>query len=152
MLTFQTETLDNILPFIQSMARAHWDEVEASLHGQQHYTIDEKTYKQLESLHMLHITTAKNEQGLICGYAAFTISSSHHRADETIASLDAFYLAPWARKGLNALQLLRVAEQALLKRSVQLIQFSSPVSRPCDALYRRMGAKQVETIYHKRLL
>ncbi len=152
MLTFQTETFANVFPHVQNLAKAHWDEVEQSLHGKQHYTIDEQTYKNLENLNILHISIAKDEQNKLCGYAAFFISSFHHKTDEIVASLDAFYLTPSARKGLNALKLLRSAEQALSARGVHVIQFTSPASQPCDALYRRMGAKQVETIYHKRLL
>ena len=43
------------------------------------------------------------------------------------------------------------AEAALAARGVALVQYSSPVSRPCDALYRRLGARATETVWHKTL-
>ena len=68
-----------------------------------------------------------------------------------LAALDGLYLAPWARGGLFALRLLRHAESALAGRGVSLVQYSSPASRPCHALYRRLGAQPTETIWHKTL-
>ena len=44
-----------------------------------------------------------------------------------------------------------VEEAALAVRGVSLVQYSSPASRPCHALYRRLGARPTETIWHKSL-
>ena len=68
-----------------------------------------------------------------------------------LAALDGLYLAPRARRGLNALTLLHSAEAALAARGASLVQYSSPASRPCGALYRRLGARETETIWHKWL-
>ncbi|WP_165078266.1 MULTISPECIES: GNAT family N-acetyltransferase [unclassified Desulfovibrio] len=134
------------------LAAAHWREVEAELHGGADYAPDGERYAALERLGMLSITTARDREGRLAGYAVFTLAPCPHLKGETVAALDALYLAPQARRGLNALALLRSAEAAVAARGAALAQYSSPASRPCGALYRRLGATHTETIWHKRLV
>ena len=180
MLTITTEQFSHVAHEAEQLTAAHWDEVEAPLHGAQHYAIDHNRYASLERLGMLHISAARGpaiaagaEQcdaadvtgtpdeadatieadatAPLAGYAAFTLVDCPHRPQTLLAALDGLYLAPWARGGLFALRLLRHAESALAARGVGLVQYSSPASRPCHALYRRLGAQPTETIWHKTL-
>ena len=84
-------------------------------------------------------------------YAAFTLTDCPHRPGKRLAALDGLYLAPTARKGLAVLKLLRAAEAGLRERGADVVQYSSPASRPCDALYRRLGARHTESVWHKEL-
>ena len=175
MLTITTEPFSHLAAEAEQLAAAHWDEVEAPLHGPQHYALDYHRYASLERLGMLHISAARgravdepcdategtpdeprtdaetNASAPLAGYAAFTLVACPHRPQTLLAALDGLYLAPWARGGLFALRLLRHAESALAARGVSLVQYSSPTSRPCHALYRRLGAQPTETIWHKTL-
>ena len=179
MLTITTEPFSHLSKEAAQLTAAHWDEVEAPLHGPQHYALDDNRYASLERLGMLHISAARgpvvaaggepcdataagtpdeshatSETGAsapLAGYAAFTLVDCPHRPQTLLAALDGLYLAPWARGGLFALRLLRHAETALAARGVGLVQYSSPASRPCHALYRRLGAQPTETIWHKTL-
>lgn len=165
MLSITTESFSHLAEQAGQLAAAHWDEVEAPLHGPQHYTLDHERYASLERLGMLHISAARGLAGddlnnaadataasaPLAGYAAFTVVACPHRPHTLLAALDGLYLAPWARGGLFALRLLRHAEAALAARGVSLVQYSSPASRPCHALYRRLGAQPTETIWHKTL-
>ena len=179
MLTITTEPFSHLGKEAAQLTAAHWDEVEAPLHGPQHYALDHNRYASLERLGMLHISAARgpavaagdepcdatdagtpgaphttSETGArapLAGYAAFTLVDCPHRPQTMLAALDGLYLAPWARGGLFALRLLRHAEAALAARGVGLVQYSSPTSRPCHALYRRLGAQPTETIWHKTL-
>ena len=175
MLTIATETFSQLAHEASHLAAAHWDEVEAPLYGQQTYALDHTRYATLERLGMLHISAARGHTGAatcpdrrgsaadgnralqgqgstpLAGYAAFTLVTCPHRPQTLLAALDGLYLAPWARGGLSALRLLRHAEKALAARGVGLVQYSSPASRPCHALYRRLGAQPTETIWHKTL-
>ncbi len=163
MLTITTETFSQVAAEAEQLAAAHWDEVEAALHGAQRYQLDHERYANLERLGMLHISAARGlpdtDQGAVsdtsgaplAGYAAFTLVSCPHCPQTLLAALDGLYLAPEARGGLLALRLLRHAEAALAARGVSLAQYSSPASRPCHALYRRLGARPTETIWHKTL-
>ena len=152
MLSFQKEGFSQIRDEVRSLARAHWDEVEAALHGAQVYEPDTARYATLEKLDMLVVLTARHDDGRLAGYAAFTALPCPHRPGLTLATLDGLYLAPGARRGLAALALLRRAEACLAARGVGLVQYSSPASRPCDALYRRLGARHTETVWHKNIM
>ena len=179
MLTITTEPFSHLAKEAAQLTAAHWDEVEAPLHGPQHYALDDNRYASLERLGMLHISAARgpvvaaggepcdataagtpdeshatSETGAsapLAGYAAFTLVDCPHRPQTLLAALDGLYLAPWARGGLFALRLLRHAEAALAARGVGFVQYSSPASRPCHVLYRRLGAQPTETIWHKTL-
>lgn len=163
MLTITTEIFSQVSAEAEQLAAAHWDEVEAALHGAQHYRLDHERYASLERLGMLHISAARGlpeaGQGAasgtssapLAGYAAFTVVACPHRPQTMLAALDGLYLATWARGGLSALRLLRHAEAALAARGVGIMQYSSPASRPCHALYRRLGAQPTETIWNKIL-
>ena len=176
MLSITTESFSHLAEQAGQLTAAHWDEVEAPLHGPQHYALDVNRYASLERLGMLHISAARGLAGgepceitdaatpdkihtttetgssaPLAGYAAFTLVDCPHRPQTLLAALDGLYLAPWARGGLFALRLLRHAEAALAARGVSLVQYSSPASRPCHALYRRLGAQPTETIWHKTL-
>jgi GNAT superfamily N-acetyltransferase len=146
----QTETLATAGPAARALADAHWQEVEASLHGRQEGVLDVQRYADLEALHMLHLSTARQD-GTLAGYAAFTLVPCPHRRGLLLAALDGLYLRPDVRRGPNALRLLRHAEAALRQKGVGLIQYSSPASRPCDVLYRRLGAQLTETVWHKEV-
>ena len=88
MLHFQEETFTRVRDDVQALAQAHWDEVEAALHGDQAYRLDKERYAALERLGMLAVITARHEDGGLAGYAAFTVLPCPHRAGITLAALD----------------------------------------------------------------
>ena len=151
-IVFRQEGAAEVLGEAAELARAHWREVEEKLHGGAEYKLDGERYAALERLGMLCVTTARDPEGRLMGYAVFTLAPCPHLKGETVAALDALYLAPRARRGFNALALLRSAEAAVAARGAALVQYSSPASRPCEALYRRLGATHTETIWHNRLV
>ncbi len=151
MLQYQSESLAAVAESVRPLLQEHWDEAEAPMHGQQEYVLDVQQYTLFEELNMLHICTARDASMAVRGYAVFTLTPCYHKGGELMASLDALYLQPAMRRGLAALQLLRAAEEALRKRGVRSVQYSSPVARPCHALYRRLGAKHTESVFHKVL-
>ncbi len=153
-LLYQSETLATVLGQVEELLHAHWQEVEASMHGQRPYVLQKEQYQLFEQLHMLHISTVRTEQGELCGYAVFTLIPCHHKGGDILANLDAFYIKPHvrAKQAFVAIRLLREAEKALQERGAKSVQYSSPMSKPCDALYRRLGAQHTESIYHKNLL
>ena len=116
MLTIATEPFAHLAEEAAKLAAAHWDEVEAALHGPQHYTLDNERYASLERLGMLHIsaargwgeddidnaTSATSAKPPLAGYAAFCVVACPHRPQTLMAALDGLYLAPWARGGLFA--------------------------------------------------
>jgi len=148
-MIFQEEHLAQVTGHIEALTHAHWQEAEARLHGTG-YQYNAGHYATLEGLGMLALYTARHG-GRLAGYAAFCLTPCPHRPGLTVAVLDGLYLCPQARQGLTALALLRHAEAGLQARGVGFVQYSSPAARPCDALYRRLGAVPTEQVWHKRL-
>ena len=138
MIHCHCEPLERLLPELPPLLQAHWDESEAALFGPQVYALDTERYACWERLGLQ-------------GYAAFTLTDCPHRPGKRLAALDGLYLAPTARKGLAVLKLLRAAEAGLRERGADVVQYSSLASRPCDALYRRLGARHTESVWHKEL-
>lgn len=150
MIVIQTERFAQVRKEAEPLTRAHWEEVEAGMHGAEAVPLDAAQYARWEELGMLHISTLR-KGGELAGYAAFALCPCPHRPGVLLAALDGLYLAPEVRGGLSALRLLRQAEGALAARGAGVIQYSSPASRPCDALYRRLGAHRTESIWHKEV-
>ncbi len=152
MFIYTTELFADIAHEVQPLLQSHWDEVEADLYGKQEYRLDEKQFALLEDLGFLHISTVRTTDSALCGYAAFTLTQCYHKKNYMIAALEGLFLTQSARKGLAVFALLRHAEKAVQERGAKIMQYSSPVSRPCDVLYKRLGAKMTETVWHKELV
>ncbi len=151
MLHITTESFTQVKDEVRPLLQAHWDETETALYGAQNYTLNEEQYNILEGYNMLHISTARHEDGQLCGYAAFNLTPCYHRANALVATLDGLFLHPAQRQGLAILRLLRHAEQALKERGARFIQYVSPASRPCESLYTRLGATHTETVFCKEV-
>ncbi len=150
-LIFKQECIDDVIHDITTLARDHWDEVESAFFGKRLYVPMEEQYRALENVSMLHIHTIRTTLNTLCAYAIFTLAPCHHRHGQLMAALDALYLSPQVRQGFTAVRFLRSTETALKKRGAIFMQYSSPESRPCGALYKRLGATMTETIWHKEL-
>jgi|GEM_PF-4268998 hypothetical protein len=76
MLTLTTEIFSQVSAEAEQLAAAHWDEVEAALHGAQRYRLDHERYASLERLGMLHISAARGLPEADQGAASATIQRS----------------------------------------------------------------------------
>lgn len=152
-VTFAQETCCQVWGEVEKLAQAHWQETEAAMYGGLHEVIDIAGFEALEASGLLHITTIR-DAGRLTGYAVFMLTAVPQMGGRTNASLVGLYLSPDVRKksgGWLALGLLRESEKMLRKRGVDGIVYNSPHSRPCDALYLRLGAKPTETVFYKSL-
>ena len=134
------------------LACAHWRESEAALYGRQHAVpITAASYRALEAAGALHLVTVRTE-GRLAGYLAFCVSENPVMPGTRTAVAMALYLEPALREDpFLALRLLRWGEASLRQRGVSGVGYSSPASRPCDALYRRLGARMTETLWYKEI-
>ena len=131
---------------------AHWQETEEAMYGSQTAVpMTHPMYEAMEQGGVLHIVTARMD-GALHGYAAYCLSENIHMPGRVTASALALYLSREIRTdAFAALRLLRWAEGSLRQRDVSGIGYNSPASRPCDALYRRLGAHHTETVWYKEL-
>lgn len=150
-IVFQIEPAAAVHAEILPLADRHWREVEAALYGGEH-VIDIDLYTLLERRGAFALITARDDaDGSLQGYAAFVLTDKTHCKNILAATCDALYLSPAHRGGLAVLRMLRFAETLLKERGVTRIQYSSPASRDCGAIFRRLGARMTETVYLKDL-
>jgi len=150
---FVVETFAAVQKEAEPLCSAHWDETEAAMYGDRAgVPLSVPMFESMEAAGILHIVTARDDEGRLAGYAAFCLSENMAMPGRVQASNLGLYLAPGMRRDpFLALKLLRWAEASLKERGVYCVAYISPVSRPCDALYRRLGAKMTETTWHKEL-
>ena len=146
-VTFQTERLTDVRHEAEALAQAHWEEVEAPMYGAREYHMDFEQYEKLDSAGMLHIVTAR-DGGRMVGYASFFATCNMHLGG-MLATLDGLFLDR-AYRGAGGIKLLRFAADEVRACGAVAAQFSSPASKDCGALYRRLGAKMTETVYTLR--
>lgn len=149
MVHFSTERWADIAAEVPALYDAHWAETEAAMYGDNGGDLD--GFRQLDALGLLHLAVARDDIGRMVGYASFLLSPNPQMGGKLVASLAGLYLHQEARQGLAALSLLRYAEDGLRAAGAAGVCYNSPASRPCDALYRRLGAKHTETIFYKGL-
>lgn len=149
MVHFSTERWADIAAEVPALYDAHWAETETAMYGDNGGDLE--GFRQLDALGLLHLVVARDDSGRMVGYAAFVLSPNPQMGGKLVASLAGLYLHQEARQGLAALSLLRYAEDGLRAVGAAGVCYNSPASRPCDALYRRLGAKHTETIFYKGL-
>lgn len=152
MADFAVEDYATVRQEAEALAVAHWQETEAAMYGEQAgVPITDAAWENMAALGLLHIVTAR-EAGALVGYAVFVLAENINMPGRVQASNLALYLAPTVRGDpFLAVKILRWAEGSLRGRGVASVAYISPVSRPCDALYRRLGAVMTETTWHKEL-
>lgn len=146
-LSFQTERFTDVCREAEILTRAHWEETEAPMYGAREYRLDVEQYEKLDAAGMLHIITAR-DGGRLVGYASFFATYNMHMGG-MLATLDGLFLDK-AYRGPAGMRLLRFAADAVRACGAVAAQFSSPASRDCGALYRRLGAGMTETVYTLR--
>lgn len=151
-IRFEAERFADVAAVQARLTDAHWQETELELYGPVPHALDVSGFEALEQAGLLHIQTVR-VNGSLEGYAGFILARQPQLGGMVTANLLGLYLDPGVRKldPWIALKLLRSAENALLARGVSGVVFGSPHSRPCDALYRRLGAEPIETMYYKKL-
>lgn len=151
-VNFAVEAYSEIREEAAPLTVAHWQESEAAMFGPQGgVPMATAMFESLEQGGLLHVVTVR-QAGVLQGYAAYCLSENLNMPGRITASALGLYLSGSVRADpFLALRLLRWADCSLRARGVFGVSYSSPASRPCDALYRRLGATLTETIWFKGL-
>lgn len=149
MLAFATEKLRDIWPEWVVLARKHWDETEG-FHVEQTFGPSLERYSAYETPGWFVMVTAR-DGGRLVGYAGFYVLPSMH-SQSIISTEDTWFLHPDYRKGWNAMGLFRFAEAEAIRRGSIEATGTVRLSNPhAGAILRRMGYKEVATVFVKQL-
>ncbi|QGH72937.1 MAG: N-acetyltransferase [Siphoviridae sp. ctdEk19] len=144
-LAFARERLGQILPEAFALWQAHWEETEGYRAGQG-FQPNLEQYVQLDETGQFVEFTARNEAGQLVGHLGFILHMSRHTCRPNAVE-DYFYLAPEARKGLNAVSLLRFAVNWLQEAGMAQIGMSSKLTNDIEPLLRRVGFQYVAKFF-----
>lgn len=142
MITYQTETVDGVLPDILPLLLDHYREVEWR-QDKIPFNPDYDSYRALEKAGALEIYTARDD-GALVGYAIFVVSSNlHYRVVQ--AQNDLFYVKPSHRGIMISQHLLRdFAESELKALGVQVINLTIKSAHNWQLLAERWGYEHTE--------
>jgi GNAT superfamily N-acetyltransferase len=149
MITFHDERFEDVIDEAMPLLRRHWEEI-ALNKDTVPLDPDIERYKQISSIGMLHITTARDGGDLI-GYAAYFIMPNLHYRSVIVGETDIFWLAPEYRKGMVGARLLKTAETHLINKGVNTVVSKVKISHDVGALFERLGYTAIERIYMKKV-
>lgn len=147
-LVFRVESLRAILPELEPLHAAHFEETEKHLAGFE-LKPDYAYMAERERMGTLVQFTARDEPGKLVGNLRMYLSTSLHTGS-LFAEEDTFYLAPEVRKGFAALSMLRYAEDMLTGAlGVREVRASTKIVNAASKLMDYRGYAHVANQYIK---
>lgn len=146
-ITYQIETLDNILEEMKPILLLHWEEV-ALYKDKIPLDPDYDEYLHLNEIGMLRVATARDGDKMV-GYFLSMISPHLHYQQDVYAVNDILYLDESYRGGDIALGMFKFAEQDLKEQGVSVLIISMKTAKPFDSLCEALGHTCVERTYSK---
>ena len=139
---------DTLIAEMTPLLMAHKDEI--CLYEDFVFNPDWDLYKYLESNNTLRIFTAR-ENGVLIGYAGYSVEHNLHYSDVLHASQDVLYLKPDRRGAMVGVKLIKYADEQLAQMGVKLVSHHVKVNNDFGPLLERMGYNLAEKIYERRL-
>lgn len=147
MITFQEEYLADCLEEMKPLFDTHWDEI--ALHKDKiKLNPDYDKYLLLDSMGMLHVMTARDDDKII-GYFVSFIQPHMHYQDHTFAINDILYIHPDYRKGSMGYKLFKNAEASLKEIGVHVLMIHAKVQHDFKPLMDKLGFDRIEYNYSK---
>jgi len=140
-LSFAVEYIEDIAEEIKPLHRAHWNETEASRHGIE-LNPDYELFFKYERAGRFILFTLRKEERLL-GQCSMYLSESAH-TKTLIATEDALYLCPEARKGRTAMRFVRYVEESLRQLGAREIEISVKMTNKAGKFFEFLGYRQVE--------
>lgn len=145
MVTFQEESLINVLPELQEVLKDHWKEfhnIEPNFNWE--------LYKTYANAGILCLVTVRDKTKLV-GYHLSFIFPYIHQQDELSAFMDIFFLYPEYRNKHIGKQMFIHAEKIYKEKGVKRIRAGYRLSKPLSNMYSSLGYKEIEITTEKVL-
>lgn len=147
--TIAREPFADAQPGIESLARAHWDEIESD---EDTFDIDWDLLQSLCDLNALITITVRDEHDTFVGYALYVIAPMTHSYGVIAAVQDSLYIRPDHRKGSLGIRFLRESEDILKAAGAsEIVQNTRTSSENLDAVLARVGYTLTGSTYTKKL-
>lgn len=149
-ITFQQETLYEIVDQVECLLKMHYEEVALN---RDFIKLDPmwKEYATLETMGRFIVYTAR-ENGLLVGYSAFFINKHMHYSGTTVAINDVLFLHPDHRKSTCGYRLIKFSDEMLTNRNdINKIAFHVKLSKDWRKVLHKLGYADEEIICGKIL-
>ncbi len=111
---------------------------------------DEEAYAQCEQHNLLHVVTARTEQGAVAGYHVSFVNKHFHYKDQGLFGFtDMYFTRPELRTGGLGAKLLIALEQSWRERGVVKGYLSHKVAHDRSELFRSLGWQPCDIVYSK---
>jgi len=148
-LMFNVENIDQVEADIQPLLVNNWEAV-SQYFPKSTFAPNMQVYRDLAAVDRLWIFTMRHE-GELVGYALVFLAQHHHRPQELISVIDAFFVIDEFRKHGTALSFLHYVEEGLAAAGVNVVSFGA--RDPLLARWFQSIARYAptETIFERRL-
>jgi GNAT superfamily N-acetyltransferase len=149
-LVFAQEPVEVFIEDCMDLVIEHWHDVALNKDS---VPLDPNwdQYMTLAAAGMLHITSARTEDGELVGYAVSLMTPHLRYKDVKWAEGDVFYLKPEHRKGSAGRRLLQAAEDAMTALGATMMIQKVKLHKDVGAVFERMGYKAIERVFVKEL-
>jgi len=152
-LTYQRERFVDLMPELPEIFYKHWQDIALNKDA---IPLDPawKEYMRLETIGVLHVTTARDGEKL-AGYIFSLVTPHLHYAKSLTAYTDLMYLRREYTRGFAWIpryrNLIRASENMLRDMGVQKRYLMTKVYHDMTPLFERLGYKFIEKISAKLL-
>lgn len=151
MTTFARETMAQAYPDIARLLHEHWRTL-ARNQDTIPLAVDEEAYRRADADGRMFVATARNETGVLVGYAVYFLRYHPHYVTTLWASSDVFWLTPSARGAGVGMRLFAFVEAELQALGVKVMNTSFKLAHPqAGPLLARLGHEPIESTYQKVL-
>lgn len=142
---FSKEVYNEIYPLLEE----HWTEIATDKTVKLDPDFD--NYQLLQDTGHLHTLLCRNELNQIIGYIVTFLMPHMHYKNTLYAQNDLIYIHPDHRRGSLAARMLKVFEEHMKEKGVDIIQMHVKVAFEFGAMLTRVGFMHEENVYRKKI-
>tara|TARA_R110000744_G_scaffold12907_6_gene38051 strand:+ start:686 stop:1138 length:453 start_codon:yes stop_codon:yes gene_type:complete len=149
-MKIQQENYWDVLGDIKPLLIKHWEDIALDKDA---VKLDPswEMYDYLANHGNIHVTTVRNDDGVMVGYCVYILSRAMHYATETYADGDIFWLDPDYRKGTIGIRMLKAAEKSLATLGVTKVLNKVKLHKDVGKIFEHLGYSAIERVYAKRI-
>jgi len=146
MITFNIEPFSQVYGELCAILEAHYREI--SHHHEHGFLLNPQveSYRAREADGSLMMVIGRKDGEIVAYYVCFIAPGLHYK-DCLTCSPDIFYVKESERHSSAGIRMFRFIQKELKRRGVKLWFMGSKNAHDSTAIFRRLGAKPVETTY-----
>lgn len=147
MITYQTETYDEIIDDIEPILEDHYAETEL-YHQVLPLNPDYQMYRAGNEHGIIHFYTARDDYDLV-GYIIMMVANKPHSKDALYGMCDMIYVAPEYRHTEVAPELIQYAEGEIKNQGADVVLITLKAHSKADSLMKSLGYEESDVSYSK---